>query len=164
MKLAKKIITLSIALLAVFSFAKFKKNKNLTSNVNLEKVDVIALLSQLESGCRPPNKVMFYVDTEIIKKHRGFSEISARIYITDRISGASNELSSTHILLPYYKDAVIVNHEKITNGNLITIQNGDKIIVDGKKAAYSFNELISFKTIYNSYLRSSNKLLHFKKV
>ncbi|WP_397446940.1 hypothetical protein [Polaribacter sp. R77954] len=164
MKLIKKIVILSILLLAVFSFVNFKKNKNLTAKLNLEKVDIIALLNKQEMGCRPSDKVMFYVDTEIIKKYRGFSEIRANIYIVDRVSGTSSQLSSGHILLPNYNDTVIANHTKITNNLWTEIQNGDKLITDNNQGSYGFKELIQYKFIYNSYLKSTNKLLNIKRV
>ncbi len=164
MKPIKRTILLSIFLVAIFSFAKFKKNKNLTSNINLEKVDVIAQLSKLESGCRPSNEVMFYVETEIIKKYRGFSEINAKIYVLDRISGVSTEISSGYIVIPYHKDTVIDNHIKTENSSWIELQNGDKIIKENNKASYSFNKLIKYTTVYNNYIKSTNKLLSITRV
>lgn len=163
MKRIKKIATLLIILIGIFSFVKFD-HENVVSNVNLNEVDVLELLAKEELGCRPSSEVMFYVDTEIIKKHRGFSEINAKVYIVDRVSGASNLLSSEHILLPYYKDTVLGNHEKIADGKWVEIKNGDKIITNNNKTSYSFTELLKYESVYNSYIRSTNKLLKINRI
>lgn len=163
MKRIKKIAALMIILIGIFSFVKFDY-KNVESNVDLKEVDVLELLAKQELGCRPSNEVMFYVDAEIIKKHRGFSEINAKVYVVDRVSGASNLLSSEHILLPYYKDTVLGNPIKIADDKWIEIKNGDKIITKNSDSSYSFNELIKYETVYNSYIRATNKLLKINRI
>ncbi len=163
MKSIKKIAVLVILLIGIFSFAKLE-SKIVKSKVNLEEVDVVTLLSKQELGCRPYNEVMFYVDTEIIKKHRGFSEINAKVYIVDRVSGAKSVLSSGHILLPYYKDTVLGSHVEITNGKWTALKNGDKIIKSANSSAYDFDELMKYEVVYDSYIRATNKLLKIKRV
>jgi len=163
MKSIKKIAVLLIIVIGIFSFAKLE-GKTVKSKVNLEEVNVVALLSKQELGCRPSNEVMFYVDTEIVKKHRGFSEISAKVYIVDRVSGAKNVLSNGHILLPYHKETLIGDHEEVTNAQWTALKNGDKILASSKPSTYDFKELIKYQVVYDSYIRATNKLLKINRV
>ncbi|WP_405565825.1 hypothetical protein [Polaribacter sp. Asnod6-C07] len=161
MKSIKKITVITLILVGVLSFSKFE-NQPRKSSLNLTEVNVEDLLSKEELGWRPSSKVMFYVDTEIVKKSRGFSEIKANVYVLDRISGATNLLTSNNILLPYYKGSVI--RHQVNNANLLELKNGDKIIANNINSTYSLNDLMKYRTIYESYIRSTNKLLNINRV
>ncbi|MBU3010092.1 hypothetical protein KO506_01585 [Polaribacter vadi] len=161
MKSIKKITVITLILVGVLSFSKFE-NQPRKSSLNLTEVNVEDLLSKEELGWRPSSKVMFYVNTEIVKKSRGFSEIKANVYVLDRISGATNLLTSNNILLPYYKGSVI--RHQVNNENLLELKNGDKIIANNINSTYSLNDLMKYRTIYESYIRSTNKLLNINRV
>ncbi|MHB0754341.1 hypothetical protein [Polaribacter sp. M15] len=163
MKSIQKTAALAILLIAIFSFAKLK-SKTVKSAVNLAEINVVALLSKQELGCRPSNAVLFYVDTEIIKKYRGFSEIKAEVFMVDRVSGAKKALTNGHILVPHHKDAMIKSHGEIANNKWIALKNGDKIKESANSSSYDFTKLIKYEVIYNSYIRATNKLLKINRV
>ncbi|MDD7915566.1 hypothetical protein [Polaribacter ponticola] len=50
-----------------------------------------------------------------------------------------------------------------TSSSLMFLKNGDQIVGKSFKNLYSFQELIQFEVIYNSYIRSTNKLLDLKR-
>ncbi|APZ46717.1 hypothetical protein BW723_10660 [Polaribacter reichenbachii] len=160
----KKITVLIIAVIGFFTYSKAGNDNTPKSKVILEEVNVVELLSKQEQGCRPSSEVMFYVDTEIVKKHRGFSEINAKIYVLDRITGKTNLLTSENILLAYYQDSVLGNALNTCDSSLNELKNGDKLIGDNIVSTYSFSELMKYETIYDSYIRSTNKLLNIKRI
>ena len=49
---------------------------------------------------------------------------------------------------------------KINKNGSKELNNGDKLIGSNSLTPFSFNELIKYDVVYNSYLRSTNKLLN----
>ena len=156
MKLIKRIILFTLVIIGTFSFTGLeKKDKNL----DLKDLDVIALLSKQQLECRPSSKFMYYVDTEILKKSRGYSLIKANVYIYERATGKYSLLATENIFSPFQKDAILNYEIAESNCNTKQLENGDKVIGNKENSKYCFNELIAYKTVYNSYITSRNKLL-----
>lgn len=156
MKIIKKTIFIALVSLIIFSFKKVEETR-----LNILSINVAKLLIKQKFDCRPSSKFMFYVDTDIVKKSRGYSTIKASIYIYERATGKSGLLASENIMSPIQRDAILEYTKVSTNhcGNK-TLSNGDKIIGNMNRTEYCFSELMSYKTIYNSYIKSRNKLLN----
>lgn len=151
---------LFLLIVSLSSFVKLDKN---TSKFNLEKMNVLKLLSKQNYECRPSSKFMFYVETKMVKKERGANTINAKIYVLDKVSGLSTVLASENILAHSYKGDISLQYKTVKNYcGKVTLNNGDKIIGSTEKASYCFNELVKFESIYTSYLRSKNNLLKLK--
>lgn len=160
----KKIILLFLLMLTIFSFVKISENSS-EKKLNLEKVNILEILSKQKYECRPSSEFMFYVETNLVKKARGANTINTKIYVLDRVSGFSNLLASENILVPSYKGDVFLEYETVeTNCGKGTLDNGDRLIGTTEKAPYCFHELVKFEAIYSSYLKSKNNLLKFKKL
>lgn len=159
MKNLKKIAAITLILIGIFSFS-IVENKTPKTSLNLEEINITQILSSQEKGCRPSSEVLFYVDTKLVKKSRGFSTINASIFVLDRVSGQSNLLANENIVVPSYKDAVLHYDLLPSTCNKIELTNGDKIVGSEIQTPYCFNELIQYETIYNSYNNATNKLLH----
>ena len=158
MKTLKSISALLILLIGIFSFTSFEKSTPI-SNLNLDEVDIIQVLSEQEYECRPSTEIMFFVESSLVKKSRGSSTINTNVYLLDRVSGKSKLLANENIIIPNHKDAIIHYDTEISNCEKIELSNGDKTLGSNTYAPYCFNELIKYKTIFKSYVRSSNKLL-----
>lgn len=157
MKTLIKVTVLAALIISVFSFSKMKHKKTTS---NLSNIDIIKTLTNQEYGCRPSSEVMFYVETKLVKKSRGSNTINASIYVLDRASGQSNLLANENIIVPNYKDAILDFDTTTKNGDVLELTNGDKTVGSKIIAPYGFNQLIKYKNLYTSYLKSSNKLLH----
>lgn len=166
MKYIKNIIITALVLVSFIGFSVVNP-KSSNAAINLKSINVVDALTTQEQGGRPSSEVFFKVDTEIVKKYRGFSEINAKIYVVDRKSGAMDLLANENILVQYYKDAII-NYQAVTLENgLDQLKNGDRIIRNNTMNTaygYSFKELMQYKTIYSNYIQSSNSLLKIKRV
>lgn len=158
MNFIKKTSVLFIVLISIFSFTKIENTK-LKSKINLEELNIIKLLSDQEFQCRPSSEIMFYVDTELVKKSRGYSTINAKIYILDRFSGKTNLLANENINVLSHKESVINYDFTQSDCKKVVLANGDKTLGINNNSPYCFSDLIKYKNIYNSYTRSSNKLL-----
>ena len=159
MKSLKRVAGISLILIGLLSFSK-AENKNLKENLNLEKINVEQSLFDLESSCRPSSELLFYVETEIVKKSRGFNTVNASVYVLDKVSGASNLLANENLIISNYKDAVLDYGSELFDFNDMVLTNGDKIVGNNLiNTPYRFNELIKYEAVYNSYLKSTNKLL-----
>jgi hypothetical protein len=159
MKTLKSISALLILLIGIFSFTSFEKSTPI-SNLNLDEVDVIQMLSEQEYECRPSSEVMFFVETGLVKKSRGSSTINTSVYVLDRVSGKSKLLANENIIVPTHKDTFLHYDTAISNCEKIELSNGDKTLGSNINAPYCFNELIKYKTIYKSFVRYYNKLLN----
>ncbi|UAM98333.1 hypothetical protein K8354_00460 [Polaribacter litorisediminis] len=162
MFILKNISILIVLFTGVFSLSKIE-NTPPKSSLNLEKINVVEMLSEQEFQCRPSSKIMFYVETALVKKYRGAATIKASVYVLDRASGQSNLLVSENILVPSHKDAFLT-YDTVGNGSdKKVLSNGDKIIGSNAQTSYSFSELIKYKAIYTSYLIATNKLLDIQR-
>lgn len=152
---------LFLLLVTLSSFVKVDTN---TSKLNLEKINILEVLSKQNNGCRPSSEFMFYVETKMVKKARGANTINAKIFVLDRFSGVSKLLASENILATSYKKGDVFLHYKTVNKycGKATLNNGDKIIGTTEKTVYCFNDLVKFEPIYSSYLRAKNDLLKLK--
>ena len=156
MEKLKKIAVLSLLLIGFFSF---KKPENPIIKLKLEKLNVIELLSKQEFECRPSSEFVFYVDTKLVKKYREFIIVNTIVYVLDRASGQSNLLSTEKIIIPFNKAAVLQYHTVSNGFEEVLLPNIDQVMCNDIKSKYSFEKLIEYETIYNSYIRSINKLL-----
>jgi hypothetical protein len=155
-----KLVTVLLTLVVGISSFSTKENINTTAAINLEAFNVEQMLSQQELGCRPTSGLQFYVKSELVAKSRGLSTINAQIYVFDKNSGQSNLLAEENIMIPSYKDAVLNYDSSIENSEITVLKNGDKIIDGNTTALFTFSELVKYETIYNSYIKSTNKLLN----
>jgi hypothetical protein len=162
MKTIKKLSALLILLIGIFSFTSFEINTPI-SNLNLDDVNIIQVLSEQEYECRPSSEIMFFVESSLVKKSRGSSTINTSVYILDRVSGESKLLANENILIPTFKDAILHSDTVVSNCEKIELMNGDKTLGSNSIAPYCFNDLIKYKTIFKSYVRSSNKLLNINR-
>lgn len=155
----KKILTFALLFVVLFSFIKKDENDS-EFKLDLTNIDVIETLSIQKNECRPSSNLMFYVETNLVKKARGSNTICAKVFVLDRVSGLSNLIANENILVPKFKDAISLKHEVIeSNCSKISLESGDLIIGSNNNTPYCFSELIQFESIYNSYEKAKNKLL-----
>lgn len=152
MKPLQRIILLFILIIGVFSFTVPE------NNLNLNRIDVMELLSIEASRSRPSSEFMFYVETEIIKKSRGSSTILASIFIYERATGRYKSLTNNSIVVPHHREAILDYDVRMKDFRNI-LENGDMVLESSMNSSFDFNKLIEHKTIYKSYLASRNKLL-----
>lgn len=159
----KKFTALAVILVGIFAFAS-EDTKTPKSSLNLDEINVIEVLSNQQFECRPSSEFMFFVETNLVKKIRGASKINAKVYLLDKISGKKKLLASENIQINKFKDAIAIHEHKTEKAfkNLV-LSNGDKIIGGSEKATFSFEELIQYESIYNSYISATNKLLRLKR-
>ena len=158
MKALKKIIVLFIILIGIFSFSK-KEHVKIKSSLNLEKIDVINLLSNSQFECRPSSELSFYIETKLIKKSRGYNTIDTSVFVLDLISDEYNLLAKEEIIVPFHKDSFINYESKDNIVIAATLINGDKVLRSDSKTAYSLSQLLKYDVIYSRYLGSVNRLL-----
>jgi hypothetical protein len=102
---------------------------------------------------------MFFVETEKLKKYRGYSIIKSNIFLFERATGKSTLLISQKMLLPKHKDIVLGFKENIDSFYLRKLENGDSVFLNDVSINSKFNNLMSYKSVYNSYILSKNKLI-----
>ncbi|PQJ78917.1 hypothetical protein [Polaribacter porphyrae] len=154
----KTLKIISISVFIFFSNISLDKNeKKILNEFSIEnKKNLNELLLQNQLGCRPQTKVKFYIETEIIKKQRGFNIVETKIFVLDKFSGKNNLLTRNNILMLNYEDTVIDFNIETENSILI---NGDRILTSDKNTPFSLTELMKFEEIAISYNASKNKLL-----
>ena len=164
MKPLKKIAALAVVLICVLSFIK-KEKQPTTSTFNLESINIEDVLAKHQFECRPSSDFVFYVETDIVKKIRGANNINAKVFILDKATGRKNLLAQENLQVKKYDDAIAIKDHSFSNDNQknTVLVNGDKIIGGSGDAPYSFNELVKYDAIYNSYIHSTNKLLRLKR-
>ncbi|MDD7915565.1 hypothetical protein [Polaribacter ponticola] len=148
----KKIIVLLVLSVAIFSFNKFEKNES-TLELNTKDLNVIEILAKQKNECRPSSDYLFYVESNLSNDRT--PTITAKVYILERKTNAKSLLSEKKIIVSENKFNTLETPE--------FLKNGDQIIGDTSKDVYSFNELVNFEPIYNSYIKSTNKLLGLKR-
>lgn len=159
MNTLKKSTIILIFLIGTLSFSK-KDNEVYNFGLNLKDINVEKILSDSESECRPSSELTFYVESKLVKKYRGYKTIDASIFILDKASGEFNLLANESIIVPFHKDALLDYDIKINKKGSKELINGDKLIGSNSLTPFRFDELIKYDVIYNSYLRSTNKLLN----
>ncbi|MFY9242302.1 MAG: hypothetical protein WAO74_04675 [Polaribacter sp.] len=165
MKPLKKAVALLMLLIGIFSFNK-AENTTTETNLNLEEINVIALLSEQGYECRPTSDFMFYVETSLIKKERGSNSIDAKVFVLNRKSGQRSLLSNEIIQVPNFEGTTMIFEGEVTVsdcGKDLQMLTGDKVMVSAVNMPYCFNDLIKYESIYNSYIKSTNKLLDLKR-
>lgn len=164
MNFLKLIIVNSLLFLILFPLTK-ENRISLNPVSEIEEINIIEILTDQKYQCRPSSKFMFYVETNLVKKGRGFKTITANIFVFNRATGNSNLLASEHLLVPNYKDAIGLQFKSYkSNCNKIVLSNGDRVLGNSKNTPYCFNELINFEAINRSYTQSKNKLLNIKEL
>lgn len=158
MKSLKIVSTLAVILIGIFSFSKSESTSTALA-LNLDELNLEEILSKQVFECRPSEQFAFYVETDLVKKYRGYSKIKASVYVLDRFSGASNLLTNQQVIVPNHKDTSLRLNENGVNKNNITLPNGDKIVGGNINSKYSFDKLIQYETIYRNYVAASNNLL-----
>lgn len=157
MRPLKKAAFFAVILIGLFSFSKSEKT---IPALNIDNLNVIEILSKQSLQCRPTSDYLFYVETELVKKSRGFNTINAKVFLMDRSTGQYNLLASENVAVPLHKDMISLDYETaIRDCELTTLENGDSIIGNSNSGPYCFSELIKNETVYNSYISSTNKLL-----
>lgn len=156
MKTIFKVTFVSIILIGLVSFSK-PKTKNLKTGLN--NTEMVENILNAERSCRPFYNKMFYVETSIVKKSRGFNRIRANLFVLDRISGISTFLTNEDIIVPKYKDSVLKYDITISEYEKVHLKNGHLILVNNKTKKYDFCDLLKYEVVYNSYIRSTNNLL-----
>ena len=163
MKPLRKVAALAVLLVGIFAFSKAEMSSEKPS-LNLDNINVIETLSKQQFECRPTSDFMFYVETDLVKKIRGANNVNAKVYILDKVSGRKALLADENIQIKKFEGAIeLKDHSASTNFKSSLIKNGDLIIGNNEVAPYTFNELIQYESIYNSYLNSTNKLLRLKR-
>jgi hypothetical protein len=158
MKPLKNIAFIAILLIGIFSFSKSEKPE---TTLNIDNINVLEILSEQNLTCRPNSDFLFYVESSLVKKSRGFNTVNARVYIVDRSTGKHNLLASENVAVPFHKDMIALDYETTTREcEVTTLENGDKIVGNANSSNYCFSELMKNEIVYNSYLNSTNKLLH----
>ncbi|WP_439130798.1 hypothetical protein [Polaribacter sp.] len=164
MKPLLKSIALAVIVICALSFNK-KETKPLESALNLKSINIDKVLSMHQFECRPSSDFNFDVETSIIKKIRGGSNIKTKVFIVDKTTGRKKLLAQENIQVKNFKDAIAIkdhgnNEHYVKNFKLV---NGDKIVGSQNDNPYNFQELIQYDFIYNKYIRATNKLLHLKR-
>ncbi|PQJ75541.1 hypothetical protein [Polaribacter gangjinensis] len=158
MKPLKNIALIAVLLVGIFSFSK---SENSQSKLNIDNLNVLEILSKQDVSCRPNSDFLFYVESSLVKKSRGFNTVNARVYMIDRSTGQYNLLASENVAIPFHKDMIALDYDSTkTELELVTLVNGDKIVGNDNSGNYSFSELMEYEMVYNSYINSTNKLLN----
>lgn len=163
MKTSNMVKSLALLLILFSSFSKVEK-KRAKATLNFEKINVVEMLSTQEFGCRPSAELTFYVETTLVKKFRGYSTINANVFALNRFSGESSLLANENIIVPSHKDAFLHYDKTKSDCEKTILTNGDRIVGSQTKTKYCFNKLIKHEVIYNSYIRSTNKLLDIQRI
>jgi len=163
MKPLKKFTAVAVLLIGILAFSKNKSTKTDLS-LNLDEINVEEILSKQEKEGRTPANFSFYVETDLVKKIRGASNINAKVYILDKSTGKKSLLAEENIQIKKYQDAIALGGFDINQNLKSTIlENGDKIIGSSEKTPFAFDKLVKYETIYNDYIDASNKLLRLKR-
>jgi hypothetical protein len=163
MKTSNVLKLLALLLIVIFSFSKVKKTTP-KATLNFEKINIVQILSEQEFECRPSAELTFYVESTLVKKFRGYSTINATVFALNRFSGESSLLANENIIVPFHKDAVLHYDKTKSDCEKTILTNGDRIVGSQINTKYCFNELIKHEVIYNSYIRSTNKLLDIQRI
>ncbi len=157
MKPLKNIAFIAVLLIGIFSFSKSEKPQ---TTLNLDNLNALEILSEQNLSCRPDSNFLFYVESSLVKKSRGYSTVNARIYVKDRKTGQSNLLASENVAVPFHKGMISLGYETASRDYEMTaLENGDVIVGNANSGAYCFSELIKNKSVYHSYVSSTNKVL-----
>lgn len=164
MKPLFKIIASAILLVGIFSFVKNEKNiKN--STLDLNQVDVQDLLSKQKFlDDRPNADYVFYVDTDLVQKVRGANKVNAKVYIMERATGKKSLLASENIQVKNYQDAIVMDAQPLVSDfKTYSLSNGDVVIGCDEKLPFSFDDLVEFEPIFDSYVKATNDLLDLER-
>lgn len=156
MKPLLKELALFVLLIGTFAFSSIE-DSSAKKVSNLQDVNVSEIISKQNSSERPID-YQFFVETSLIEKQRGAKTINAKVYLLEKKTGKSAIISNETIVVPNFKDIVLLESELNSNKKLI---NGDRII--DSKATFSLTELIDSEAIYNNYINSTNELLDIKR-
>ncbi|EAQ42001.1 hypothetical protein [Polaribacter sp. MED152] len=159
MKTIKKISTLFLLLVGIFSFTTIE-TKTSKNGINLDQIDVIEALNKEYFECRPSSKIMFYVESTVEKKSRGYNVVKADIKVLDRQTGNTKLLASQSIVIANNKDAILEIPELSDARSTTELTNGDILLHKNNTNKYQFNDLVKYNSLYNSYVNSTNKLLN----
>ncbi len=154
---SKKFLTLAFILICILS-SNSKENKLL--ELNLAEINIIEVLFDQQFGCGPSSEFLFYVETNLIKKIRGANIINAKVYVLEKVSGRKKLLATENIQVNKFKGAIAIQEHNIERTfKSYLLDNGDKVLGGSEKLTISFNKLIKYESIYNSYLNATDKLL-----
>ena len=156
-------MALAVILVGIFSFSK-REAETVKSSLNLEGINVREMLSKQQFECRPTSDFMFYVEANLVEKVRGANNINAKVYLLNKVSGQKKLLASENVQINKFKGAIAIqSHKTDKEFKTFVLDNGDKIIGGSVKTTFSFDELIQYEAIYNSYIKSTNKLLKLER-
>ena len=156
MKPLKKLAALLVLLLGIFAFTS-KTNTTENSNLDLNTIDVLNVLLEQNTSCRPNSNYSFFVETELVEKVRGASTIEVKVFIIEKFTGSIAKISDEIIMVPNFKGTQLLENSLSTK----KMDNGDEIIET--KSDFSLKSLQKFETINNSYIKSTNNLLNLNR-
>lgn len=159
----KKIIATAVVLFGLLSF-NTKENQPLPSNLNLEEINIFEMLNAQQFECRPSSEFMFYVEMSLVKKVRGASQINAKVYLSDKVSGKRKLLANENIQISKF-EGIFFNQENHFEKEIspVYFKNGDILIGEDSKTAHYFKKLMQFDVVYAAYIRATNQLLELKR-
>lgn len=160
--LFKKIAT-AILLVGIVSFIDLDQKAE-KSTLEINDTEVLDILSTHTLYGRPDGDYAFFVETDLIQKIRGANKVNAKVYIVERATGRTALLASENLQIQNYADAISIEAEPmLDNFEVFDLENGDKVIGSSTESPFQFKDLITFDTIYNSYIRATNKLLNIER-
>ena len=157
MKPLKNAIALVVLLIGIFAFTS-KENTTNQTQLDVNSINVLEILSEQNYECRPSLDYQFYVETDVNEQLRGATSVSTKVYIMEKKSGKTGLLTNETVIVPKFQGTLLLEENSSNN----ELKNGDQI-VNKSTSKFSLKELSEFETIYNSYIKSTNKLLEINR-
>ncbi len=145
MKSPKSLAVLSVVLFILLSFNRVEKK----SKLDLNTVNVMAMLSEQELGQRPSHNYMFYVKTEI-NKLVNTEVVNAKVYVLNRKTNEETIIAQENLEL--------TDFQFIEGMGITGIQNLN-VVNTTYDTPYNFYDLLKFESIYRNFVDATNRLL-----
>lgn len=145
MKSPKSLAVLSVVLVILLSFNRVEKK----SKLDLNTVNVMAMLSEQELGQRPSHNYMFYVKTEI-NKLVNTEVVNAKVYVLNRKTNEETIIAQENLEL--------TDFQFIEGMGITGIQNLN-VVNTTYDTPYNFYDLLKFESIYRNFVDATNRLL-----
>ena len=156
----KKVTAFAVLLLGIFAFSKVETKTEILP-LDLSEINVIETISKQQLECRPSSDFMFYVEADLVKKVRGANTVNAKVFMLEKSTGRTSLLASENVQILKFDGAISIENNSSLRSKVL--RNGDKILTNSNKSNFNLNELVQFETIYNSYIKSTNKLLDIER-
>ena len=145
MKSPKSLAVLSVVLFILLSFNRVEKK----SKLDLNTVNVMAMLSEQELGQRPSHNYMFYVKTEI-NKLVNTEVVNAKVYVLNRKTNEETIIAQENLEL--------TDFQFIEGMGITGVQNLN-VVNTTYDTPYNFYDLLKFESIYRNFVDATNRLL-----